>query len=262
MSWDADSATTRREVLKRAAALGLVIGGVGGTGLGDALAATPAPKRGGTLRVGLPGGPAATDNLDPHLEGVAGFAQAYRQLVYSKLTDMLPNGSFVGQLSESMTPNKDATAWTIKLKKGITFHNGHELTVDDVIYTFKRILDPANKLGAASGNIDMIDPNGMRKVSKYVMTVKLTRPWSDLPAAVGQRYISIIQQGAAPRSRRRMRTGPALSSSPRGHPVTATGSSPTATTSKPGSRTSTAWSSSASRIRLHGSTHSSPARWT
>ena len=137
-----------------------------------------------------------TDNLDPHLEGVAGFAQAYRQIVYSKLTDMRPNGSFAGQLAESMTPNKDATSWTIKLKKGITFHDGSELTVDDVIYTFKRILDPANKLSAARGNIDMIDPTGMRKVSKYVMTVKLTRPWSDLPAAVGQRYISIIKRGA------------------------------------------------------------------
>ena len=197
MSTDADSATTRREVLQRAAALGLVVGGLGTLGAGEALAATPKPKRGGTLRVGLPGGPAATDNLDPHLEGVAGFAQAYRQIVYSKLTDMRPNGSFAGQLAESLTPNKNATVWTIKLKKGINFHDGSELTVDDVIYTFKRILDPANKLNAARGNIDMIDPSGMKKVSKYVMTVKLTRPWSDLPAAVGQRYISIIKRGAA-----------------------------------------------------------------
>ena len=196
MSTDADSTTTRREVMQRAAALGLVVGGVSSLGVGEALAATPKPKRGGTLRVGLPGGPAATDNLDPHLEGVSGFAQAYRQIVYSKLTDMRPNGSFGGQLAESLTPNKDATAWTIKLKKGITFHDGSELTVDDVIYTFKRILDPANKLNAARGNIDMIDPAGMRKVSKYVMTVKLTRPWSDLPAAVGQRYLSIVKRGA------------------------------------------------------------------
>jgi peptide/nickel transport system substrate-binding protein len=197
MSTDADSGTTRREILQRAAALGLVVGGFGALEVGDAVAATPKPKRGGTLRVGLPGGPASTDNLDPHLEGVAGFAQAYRQIVYSKLTDMRPDGSFVNQLAESLTPNKDATAWTIKLRKGITFHDGSELTVDDVIYTFKRILDPANKLSAARGNIDMIDPSGMRKVSKYVMTVKLTRPWSDLPAAVGQRYISIVKGGAA-----------------------------------------------------------------
>ena len=197
MSTDADSVTTRREVLQRAAALGLTAGTFGSLGVAEALAAVPKPKRGGTLRVGLPGGPASTDNLDPHLEGVAGFAQAYRQIVYSKLTDMRPNGSFANQLAESLTPNNDATSWTIKLKKGITFHDGSELTVDDVIYTFKRILDPANKLSAARGNIDMIEPSGMRKVSKYVMTVKLTRPWSDLPAAVGQRYLSIIKRGSA-----------------------------------------------------------------
>ena len=195
MSTEAGSALTRREVLQRAAALGLVVGTYGSLDIAEAVAA-PKPKRGGTLRVALPGGPASTDNLDPHLEGVAGFAQCYRQIVYSKLTDVLPDGKFGNQLAESMTPNKDATEWTIKLKKGIHFHDGSELTVDDVIYTFKRILDPANKLGAARGNIDMVDPSGMRKVSKYVMTVKLTRPWSDLPAAVGQRYISIIKRGA------------------------------------------------------------------
>ena len=77
MSTDADSATTRREVLQRAAALGLTVGTFGSLGVAEALAAVPKPKRGGTLRVGLPGGPASTDNLDPHLEGVAGFAQAY-----------------------------------------------------------------------------------------------------------------------------------------------------------------------------------------
>ena len=96
MSTDADSATTRREVLQRAAAVGLVVGGVGSLGIEQRVRGDSQPKRGGTLRVGLPGGPAATDNLDPHLEGVAGFAQAYRQIVYSKLTDMRPNGASAG----------------------------------------------------------------------------------------------------------------------------------------------------------------------
>ena len=196
MSTESGAGMTRQEALQRAAALGLAVGVMGAVDLESAFGATPKPKRGGTLRVGLPGGPASTDNLDPHLEGVAGFAQCYRQIVYSKLTDILPNGKFANQLAESMTANKDATVWTIKLKKGVEFHDGSELTVDDVIYTFRRILDPANKLSAARGNIDMIDPSGMRKVSKYVMTVKLTRPWSDFPAAVGQRYISIIKRGA------------------------------------------------------------------
>ena len=124
MSTEADSATTRRrscsELPRSASSSGASLQRRDRRGARR----DPKPKRGGTLRVGLPGGPAATDNLDPHLEGVAGFAQAYRQIVYSKLTDMRPNGSFADQLAESLTPNKDATVWKIKIKKGITFHDG------------------------------------------------------------------------------------------------------------------------------------------
>ena len=120
------------------------------------------PTRGGTLRVGLIGGGASVDTLDPHAETVSPqLAQSARQLCFSKLADMAPDGSFVLQLAESMEPNADATVWRIKLKSGITFHDGSELTVDDVIYTFQRILDPTNEtVGQARGNIDMIDPAG------------------------------------------------------------------------------------------------------
>ena len=38
------------------------------------------------------------------------------------------------RLAEEMTPNKDATVWTIRLRSGVTFHNGKDLTADDLIY--------------------------------------------------------------------------------------------------------------------------------
>lgn len=178
------------------------LGLTGATLVGATLLATgpahahPAAKRGGTLRVGVPGGPAASDTLDPHLESVAGLGQAYRQNVYSKLTDMRPDGTFEDQLASSITPNKDATVWRINLRKGVKFHDGTELTADDVIYTFRRILDPANRLKQASGNIDMVDPTGITKTGKYSLTVRLLKPWSDFRAAVGQRYVNIIKRGA------------------------------------------------------------------
>ena len=53
-------------------------------------------------------------------------------------------------------------------------------------------------MAAARGNIDMIDPNGFKKIDKYTMTVKLKRPWSDMFSAFGQRYLSIIKNGAQP----------------------------------------------------------------
>jgi peptide/nickel transport system substrate-binding protein len=184
---------TRRDFL---GLTGAAVVGAALVGTGPAFA-HPAAKRGGTLRVGLPGGPAASDNLDPHQEGVAGFAQAYRQNVYSKLTDMLPDGTFENQLAQSITPNKNATLWTITLRKGVRFHDGSELTADDVIYTFRRILDPANGLKQASGNIDMVDPAGITKTDRYQLSVRLLKPWSDFRAAVGQRYVNIVKQGAA-----------------------------------------------------------------
>ncbi len=186
----------RREILSHSAALGVLVAGFTVQGSPSVMAETP--KRGGTLRAGLVGGAASADTLDPNAETVSPqLSQSARQLSFSKLADMAPDGSFVLQLAESMEPNADATVWHIKLKPGITFHDGSELTVDDVIYTFKRILDPANDtLRQARGNIDMIDPAGMEKIDKTSMTVKLLRPWSDLVSAVGQRYISIIKNGA------------------------------------------------------------------
>ena len=150
------------------------------------------------MRIGLIGGGASVDTLEPNADALSPeLAQSARQLCFSKLADVAPDGSFVLQLAKSMEPNADATVWQVKLKPGVTWHDGSELTADDVIYTFKRILDPANAdLGRARGSIDMIDPNGLEKVDNTTLIIKLVRPWSDLISAVGQRYISIVKNGA------------------------------------------------------------------
>jgi peptide/nickel transport system substrate-binding protein/oligopeptide transport system substrate-binding protein len=41
--------------------------------------------------------------------------------------------------------NADATVYTFKLRPGVKFHNGRELTADDVVYTITRVLDPKTK---------------------------------------------------------------------------------------------------------------------
>ena len=197
MDFNSENIVSRRDLIRRGGIVAASVAVVGAFDVSPALGSISAsPRRGGNLRIGVPGGPAGSDILDPHAEGVAGFGQAFRQNVYSKLTDMMPDGTFENQLAESMTPNPKATVWKIKLKQGIKFHDGSELTADDVIYTFNRILNPSNVLKQARGNIDMIDPKGIVKDGKYDLTVNLLKPWSDFRAAVGQRYISIIKDGA------------------------------------------------------------------
>jgi peptide/nickel transport system substrate-binding protein len=99
------------------------------------------------------------------------------------------------QLAESMEPNKTATEWVVKLKKGVVWHDGSPLTADDVIYTYRRILNPANKLSVAASNIDMIDPKGLVKIDATTLKIGLNKPWADLPTQVGQRYDAIIKTG-------------------------------------------------------------------
>ena len=90
----------RRELLERGAGVALAAGLMGGAGAlasraSGADAATPKPKRGGTLRVALPGGSASTDNLDPNSGGGSPeLFQSARELSFSKLTDIRPDGSY------------------------------------------------------------------------------------------------------------------------------------------------------------------------
>jgi len=90
-----------------------------------------------TLVVGLEAPPLT---LDPRLA-----SDAYS----SKITALLHNGLF--RLNERMEIVQDLTEsyeqtsshhYKITLKKGVLFHDGHELTAEDVKYTLESVLDP------------------------------------------------------------------------------------------------------------------------
>ena len=52
-------------------------------------------------------------------------------------------------LAQFWKSSRDGLSWTFVLKKGVKFHHGREVTADDVVYSFTRILDPRIKSGAA-----------------------------------------------------------------------------------------------------------------
>lgn len=65
------------------------------------------------------------------------------KLVFDGLLDYDSATTIVPRLAESMPDvNSDATVYTFKLRKGVKFTNGRELTSDDVVYTITRVLDP------------------------------------------------------------------------------------------------------------------------
>lgn len=60
------------------------------------------------------------------------------------LTEIDPATSEVYAALASALPSADATSLDIKLRDGATFHNGDAVTADDVVFSFERVLDPAN----------------------------------------------------------------------------------------------------------------------
>ena len=51
-------------------------------------------------------------------------------------------GKVVGDLAEDWEVSPDGTVYTFQLRKGVLFHNGREVTAEDVAFSIKRCLDP------------------------------------------------------------------------------------------------------------------------
>ena len=45
-------------------------------------------------------------------------------------------------LAESVEGSKDAKTWTIKMRQGVTFHNGKDVTAEDAWFSIQRVADP------------------------------------------------------------------------------------------------------------------------
>ena len=95
------------------------------------MAAYAAPKRGGHLRVGKAHGQ-TTDTLNPGT-WENGFTIGMAFAIHGFLTEVAPDGSVNGNLAESWEASEDAAEWRFNIRKGVTFHDGAELTPEDVV---------------------------------------------------------------------------------------------------------------------------------
>jgi peptide/nickel transport system substrate-binding protein len=161
---------SRRGVLMGAATGGLLIAGGGAMLAPSANAAKAKLKRGGVLRIGVGSG-STTETQDAHLGGfTADTARQYQ--LYDRLVTRDSNFKLVLELADTFTPNKTGDVWTIRVKKGVKFHNGRELTADDVMFTIQRVLNPNTK-AIRAGSLSGIDSTKMKKIDKYTISVTL-----------------------------------------------------------------------------------------
>jgi peptide/nickel transport system substrate-binding protein len=92
------------------------------------------PRKGGTLRVGMI---AEASTLDMHWqpEGTAQLiARHYLEGLYTQGLDY----GWIPMLAEGHTVSEDSLVYTIKLRRGVLFHNGKELTAADAVASLLR----------------------------------------------------------------------------------------------------------------------------
>jgi oligopeptide transport system substrate-binding protein len=112
------------------------------------------------------------------------------KMVFDGLLDYDDSTNVTPRLAESLPEiSPDATVYTFKLRQGVKFQNGREVTADDVVYTMTRVLDPKTGSPGAGfyvgikGAQDFIDGKatsveGIKKLDDY--TVEFTLSQADV----------------------------------------------------------------------------------
>ncbi len=100
------------------------------------------------------------DQLDPNKTS-AYFSFEVLENVYDTLVEPDADLQMRPALAESWNVSADQLTWTFRLRPDVTFHDGSQLTADDVVYTYRRIIDEklsnADKLSAVT-DVRATDP--------------------------------------------------------------------------------------------------------
>ncbi|MFA5488694.1 MAG: ABC transporter substrate-binding protein [Candidimonas sp.] len=151
----------------------------------SAVAATP--QKGGTLNISFPGSPRL---LDPAITGSL-EEWVVTSWLYNNLTRMNSKYEIEPDLAESWEASESGKVWTFKLRQGVKFQSGGELTADDVVFSIKRILDPEVK-SRGRGAIGPIE--NVEAVDQHTVRFTLSRPIAEFPANMTLPYARIIRK--------------------------------------------------------------------
>jgi peptide/nickel transport system substrate-binding protein len=139
-------------------------------------------------------------NLDPRV-GTDEASQKIHQLIFNTLVHIDNQLRVVPELAESIE-HPDPLTYVARLRKGVLFHDGRELTSADVVYTFRSFLDPTFK--GRSGAYRVL--SAVNAIDPYTVEFKLKNPLNSFPVNL---VMGIVQDGSgAANARKPIGTGP------------------------------------------------------
>ena len=92
--------------------------------------------------------------------------------MHDAILKAMPGDPMAPCLAESCTMSSDGLSYALALRKGVKFHNGEELTAEDVKFSLERYRGAAAKsLKDRVANVEIHDP--------HRLTIRLKEPWPD-----------------------------------------------------------------------------------
>jgi peptide/nickel transport system substrate-binding protein len=153
--------------------------GGGGSSSGaetDDLSEQGDPVEGGTITVGLE---AETNSWLPGAGSFSNPGTTVAYAIYDPLMKRTEDGEVKPYLAESMEPNADFTAWTLKLRPDIQFHDGTPLNAD----ALKTVFD--DYLKAPTSNVaNTLADASMEVVDELTVSYNLTEPNAAFPSVL------------------------------------------------------------------------------
>jgi peptide/nickel transport system substrate-binding protein len=127
-------------------------------------------------------GESGADSLDPHATRTA--SDSYVRLnLYDTLYRYSGNPpDLIPWLATGYDVSPDNLTFTFKLRHGVKFHDGSELTADDVVYSFQRLL--GMKLAPSAAFWPILKPGNITAPDRYTVRFILDEPYAPFVSAL------------------------------------------------------------------------------
>ena len=154
-----------------------------------ACSAPPAAAPPGAIVVGIRTAP---NNIDPRLANDE-TSQRVAQLIFSTLFNIGDDLRPAPLLAERLD-NPDPLTYIVTLRHGVKFHDGHEMTARDVVFTYSQMIDPSF-LSPFKGAFRSL--NAVRALDDTHVLFSLKEPFSAFPIQLSG-LPAIVPAGSGP----------------------------------------------------------------
>ena len=148
--------------------------GVSGGELSAAESSASKRRVGGQLRIGLIN---EVNGLSPLASSLATSGTYYGRAIFDPIAIVASDGTVQPYLCQTIRPNASHTAWTFKLRPGITFHDGTPLDSAALANHFQHLLhSPFSATSAFSTVTNVVQADSL------TVMLQLSAPWVALPS--------------------------------------------------------------------------------